>query len=384
MLALLFSFIALAATPIACGVPDNLQRRDLVKTAIKNVHVWNGSRFGPESTVVFINGVLSNASPFQASSVVDGKGGYLLPGLIDAHCHVQACSQLESMRQYGVTTALDMGTFPYASVTACKAPGLTDVRGSGAAGTVNGTSISHFPGFPTNSFIPNPAAAKQFVADRLAEGVDYIKVFLDQLGPDDETLATVVDAAHDAGKLVITHAASYASYQQAVIAKADIPCHTPLDQVIDGSTVASLLANKQAVVPTLIMMESIVNNTHAPYPVYETVAAGSVAATYGGKVPIVVGSDANLSPYTPANPSFGISLHEELQLLVAAGVSPVDAIRGATSLAAATFRLRDRGAIKPGLRADLVLLADDPTIDISNTLSIQKVWIKGVEYDPSS
>ena len=68
----------------------------------------------------------------------------------------------------------------------------------------------------------------------------------------------------------------------------------------------------------------------------------------------MVGTDANLSPYVPANPPFGMSFHEELQLLVAAGVSPLNAIQGATSLAASTFRLYDRGAIATGLRADLV------------------------------
>ncbi|KAL3496420.1 hypothetical protein BJX62DRAFT_222093 [Aspergillus germanicus] len=300
--------------------------------------------FGPKSLVAFINGVLSNANPSKASSAVDGNRRYLLPGLIDAHYHVQSCSELESMRQYDVTTALAMGTFPYASVTACRALGLLDVRGSGAPGTVKATTISHLP------------------------GVDYIKVFLDPMGPDDETLAMVGDAAYDAGKLVITHAASYASYQQVVIAKAEIPCHTPLDQVLDSSTVASLLANKQTVVPTLIMMQSIVNNTYAPYPVYEVVAARSIATIEAVEMPIIIRSNANISPYTPANPEF---------------VSPVDAIRGATSLAAATFCLRGRAANKPGLRADLVLLADDPTLDMKNTLSIQRVRITGVEYDPS-
>jgi imidazolonepropionase-like amidohydrolase len=73
-----------------------------------------------------------------------------------------------------------------------------------------------------------------------------------------------------------------------------------------------------------------------------------------------------------------------LQLLVQAGVSPVDAIKGATSTAASKFKLYDRGSILPGLRADLILLSANPTADIRNTLSIQRVWVNGVESRPSS
>jgi hypothetical protein len=78
---------------------------------------------------------------------------------------------------------------------------------------------------------------------------------------------------------------------------------------------------KLHVVPTLIMMQSIVNNTGQPYNYYTLSAEISVMNMYNGRVPILAGSDANLSPYVPANPPFGLSLHEELELLVAAGVS---------------------------------------------------------------
>nr|MBA3907202.1 amidohydrolase family protein [Pseudonocardiales bacterium] len=64
-------------------------------------------------------------------------------------------------------------------------------------------------------------------------------------------------------------------------------------------------------------------------------------------------------------------------LLVDAGLSPVEALDAATSVAAEHFGLLDRGRIAPGLRADLVLLADDPTVDIAATRTIRGVWIAG-------
>jgi imidazolonepropionase-like amidohydrolase len=184
--------------------------------------------------------------------------------------------------------------------------------------------------------------------------------------------------------LVITHAPSYADYSQAEAAGADLPCHAPLDKPLDTVSVSKLTSARTHVTPTLFMMQSIVNNTGQPHSYYTVNAAGSVTSMYNGGVPILVGSDANLSPYVPANPPFGVSLHEELALLVAAGVSPVDAIRGATSLAASTHRLYDRGSIVAGLRADLVLLSADPTLEIRNSRSVKRVWIRGVETDLST
>jgi imidazolonepropionase-like amidohydrolase len=94
-------------------------------------------------------------------------------------------------------------------------------------------------------------------------------------------------------------------------------------------------------------------------------------------VPILAGTDATETPAAPASPPFGTSLHDELELLVEAGLTPVEALRSATSVAAQHFGLDDRGAIAHGLRADLVLLDADPTIDIAATRSIRGVWLAG-------
>lgn len=376
----IFTFLfALAA---ACGMPDSGPTP--TKTAITNVRVFDGTKFGRETTVVIIGDKISNANPAGAT-IVDGSGGYLIPGLIDTHSHIQSCSYLDAMRQWGVTTTLDMGTYPYSTVTACRGLGITDVFGPGQAATVNGTYLSKFPGFPSNSFVSNITAGQRFVADRLAEGVDYIKIILDPLGPDLPTLNAMISAAHDAGKLVITHAPSSYTYGEAAQVHPDLLCHAPLDMPLNASVIENLIAKHaddrqvRAVTPTLIMMQSITNNTGLPLEFYTLNAAGSVTAMHNAGVPIIVGTDANLSPYTPANPPFGVSMHDELELLVGAGVSPVDALLGATSRAAHAFKLHDRGAIRTGLRADLVLLGKDPLVDIGNSRAIERVWVAGVE-----
>jgi hypothetical protein len=109
------------------------------------------------------------------------------------------------------------------------------------------------------------------------------------------------------------------------------------------------------------------------------VASQTVTQLHAAGVPLLAGTDAP-NPGT----AHGVSLHRELELLVAAGLSPVEALAAATSVPARTFRLRDRGRIAQGLRADLVLVDGDPTSEIKRTRAIAGVWKAGVRVDRAS
>ena len=93
-------------------------------------------------------------------------------------------------------------------------------------------------------------------------------------------------------------------------------------------------------------------------------------------VPILAGTDAGNPGTAP-----GISLHGELEYLVKTGLTPERALAAATSVSASVFHLTDRGRIAPGMRADLVLLAADPTADIFATREILQVWKAGIPVD---
>ncbi|WP_271078325.1 amidohydrolase family protein [Aurantiacibacter sp. MUD61] len=94
-------------------------------------------------------------------------------------------------------------------------------------------------------------------------------------------------------------------------------------------------------------------------------------------VQIMAGTDANDTMVFP-----GFSLHDELRHLVAAGLSPMDALRAATSVPAAYLgRESDFGGVSEGRMADLILLRADPLADIGNTREIEAVFFGGRLHD---
>jgi hypothetical protein len=102
----------------------------------------------------------------------------------------------------------------------------------------------------------------------------------------------------------------------------------------------------------------------------------NVRALHAAGVRVLAGSDVP-NPGTVHD----VSVHRELELLVDAGLPPLDALAAATSAPAEAFKLADRGRIAPGKRADLVLVDGDPTKDIKATRAIAAVWIAGRKFD---
>jgi imidazolonepropionase-like amidohydrolase len=102
----------------------------------------------------------------------------------------------------------------------------------------------------------------------------------------------------------------------------------------------------------------------------------NVGKLYRAGVRIIAGTDA-----PNAGVDYGISLHRELELLVKAGASPVEALRSATASSASALRLNGHGSIAPGARADVVVVKGNPTSDILATRNIVSVWKCGAPID---
>jgi imidazolonepropionase-like amidohydrolase len=348
-----------------------------MRTALRNVRVFDGRRLVPGTVV--IEDALIGSDPAGARRV-DGAGRVLLPGLIDAHVHIDGPHQLAALARCGVTTALDMASVPGVTAPLRGLPGQTDIRSACIPAIAPGSLHASFPGVGAAGLISGPEEVKQFVADRLAEGADYIKIVIGSPFADHEqsTIDALVAEAHERGKLVVAHASSAGSVAKAQAAGADILTHAPLDQPLDRAAVAQIAAAGRTVVPTLTMMEAIVSHVAPPGADFGN-ATASVSVLHEAGVPILAGTDANDAPLIPGGVPHGMSLHRELELLTGAGLSTVDALRAATVLPATVFGLADRGIIEPGKRADLVLLDGDPIADIRASRRVHRVWIAGTE-----
>ncbi|MDQ2903114.1 MAG: amidohydrolase family protein [Chloroflexota bacterium] len=356
--------------------------------AITNVKVFDGNALTAERTVVIENGVISEAT--TAERTLNGQHGTLLPGLIDSHVHLLNLAALEHGTRWGVTTMLDMGS-PAMKLTDSlrHRQGLADIRGSGNTASAPGGIQTTKMGMPASSAVTGPADADRFVAERVLEGADYIKVIVEdpnRMGSaafDVATIAAIVKSAHQAGLKVIAHVTTLVALTNAADGGVDILTHAPIDAAVDDNLASSLAARGIVSVPTLIMMRTVASiagrmPTHGSGANYAH-ARSTVSAFHRVGMPILAGTDANASPASPAPIPHGEALHDELRLLVEAGLTPVEALRSATVAPAAFFGFTDRGVIEAGRRADLLLVEGDPTHDIAATRAIRGIWVAGVQ-----
>lgn len=346
------------------------------RIAIENVRVFDGNELTAPTTVV-IDGTRIGADA-DGAEVVDGQGGTLLPGLIDAHVHITNPQELAQLASWGVTTGLDMACWPTDRVASLRAvTGFADFRTAGLPAIGPGGPHSCIPNMPTGAIINTAADARAHVEARMTEEVDYIKGIAEAPGaggPPLEALSALVSAAREYGKKSVIHAASAGAYDIAVQAGADFITHLPIDGPVNPESLTAMKNAGQTAVPTTTMMSGILAG-RAPI---DGVLANLRAVADSG-IAILAGTDSNAQQGVPAQIRHGSSLHEEFGLMSRAGMRPLDILRSATILSAEAFGLTDRGTIAVGKRADLVLLDGDPLADIAATTAIRAVWCGGVK-----
>ncbi|MCC6455398.1 MAG: CIA30 family protein [Caldilineaceae bacterium] len=387
--------------------------------AFTNVRLFDGEEVIPTTNVVVQDGLITAVGADveipAGAEVIDGAGQTLLPGLIDAHTHVFTEDALRQALVFGVTTEMDMfmdHTFAAQLRRQQAENGATDRADLYSAGTLATAPGGHGTQFGLD--IPTLTSADEaeaFVNERVAEGSDYIKIIIEdgsEMGftlptLDQATVTALVEAAHANGKLALVHVQTLAAAQEALTAGADGLAHIFSDAVPDEEFINRAVESGLFVVATLSVFQHIggepqdtsviddpflapyltvadIQSLTSPYTGFEGMsranAQEAVRLLFEAGVPILAGTDAP-NPGT----AHGASLHRELVLLTESGLSPLDALRSATSVTADIFSLEDRGRVAPGLRADLLLVNGDPTTEITATRDIVGVWKLGVRAD---
>lgn len=403
-----------AITKAPTGDPDSY---DLV---IRRAHIFDGYKalVGPHDIAIRGGEIaIVSAAPLDVHhrSAIDAFGGWVIPGLIDAHIHfynVFAVSdpasmdafeenelpgRLDSFLQYGVTTIKSVGD-PTSGILATRAKIASgQLRGPRLLAT--GCGVTGRDGHPASTiFSKNPWARARFAGEvgtvqemrdlihYLADmKVDAIKLLsegacachsdekyvwqipgflgpveLERLPPD--MLRAGIEAAHERGLRATVHTAQQSVAHEAVEAGADALEHGVMNEPITDDALIELMLERDVMfVPTL----------WAHGAAHPELAANVKKVSDAG-VGIALGTDTFSGKGT-----YGENTLEEAELMVAAGMTTVQSLIAGTSAAAKQCDRADLGVVAPGKRADLLLLSADPTENISNIRKLRKTILNG-------
>jgi imidazolonepropionase-like amidohydrolase len=393
-------------------------------TAITNARIFDGERVIGDNIVVIHGGRIHNVGGVvpAGATVIDANGATLMPGLIDSHVHTDF-DGLHDALLFGVTTELEMmGRWSFRErKKIAERHDVADIRSAGMGVTPPGGHPSQYMKSSSNlllrlffryPFVSTPGEAVKFVDKQVANGSDYIKIFIEDgttIGfpelrvTSNETLLAAVNEAHHLGKMAIAHVTTVDGGQKAISAGVDGLAHLFFDRQPSPELIAAIASSGSFVIPTLVTLSSAFGNSAAELAADKRVSSrlsrkwlnslsrsmnvypqgklkdayASVMALHKAGVDILAGSDVSEPIPILGGLAHGASLHHELQLLVAAGFEPIEALRAATSIPARRFGLTDRGRIAPGRIADMILVDGDPITNINCTLSIIGVWRSG-------
>jgi len=413
---------------------------------VRNVRVVHGDgRVTPRATVVVRGATITHVEPVAqerpaaaeppASRVVDASGKTMIPGLIDAHVHVEPWTPAVFLK-YGITTVRDLHSdaaviFPMAREDAPARPRII----------TSGPLIDGPGSFWKNATrVGTVGEARAAVRAQVDAGAKVIKVYT-RLEP--ALVAVIAAEAAARGVPVAAHLGKTTAVQAAEAGVASIEHLSGIpdaasddpgrlfrahDDFLGGWTAfelewqrvpaarleavaRQLAARGVVIVPTLALHEAFSRMADAGLMQEPSLAdvppavlrdawnpadimgrarwtPGTLAqfkqtlpvlqrfvglyARLGGR--IAAGTDTPQQFVVP-----GVSLHRELELYVASGLSPAAALQTATQAAAALLGVQDRvGTIGAGMAADFILLDGDPLADIRNTRKIAMVVKDGV------
>jgi len=385
-----------------------------------------------------IRGITDAAmQPPKDATVIDLSGKTIMPEIINAHGHLGLLKgtkmsaenymkenverQLVQYQDYGVGAVLVMGTdrdqaYEWrAESHAGKISGAliyTAGRGFGAPGGVPpmsmGTDLVYRP--------TTPEEARKDVNELAGHHPDMVKLWLDdfwgqypKMKP--EVYGAIIDEAHKQHLRVAAHVYHEEDAQRLVDDGVDALAHSVRDAEIPDSLIAEMKSKNVAYIGTMSLDEFLTAYADDPAwlkqaffrealepGVYEMITSpqykqsvaddkktpAEVAAqvielknmkkVYDAGILVALGTDSGATPTR----AFGFAEHQELQLLVQAGLTPLQAITVATKNGAEFLHAAEEfGELRPGLKANFVVLDKDPSADIRNTESISSVWKNG-------
>lgn len=409
----LFSVLALST----------VQAQPPVERVFVGARVVDGTGAKPiENATIVVRGdriaqITSGSAKVPANAErVDVRGRTIMPGFINAHGHVAGVSGLKSAPELNTRENVERQLKLYARYGVTSVYSLGDDGPAGAAVRTEpplGRARLFIAGPVINSTTADAAAAD--VDKVTALGVDWLKFRVDDnLGTSKkmpkEAWKAVIERGHAKKLPVAAHMFYLDDAKDLLRERVDLLAHSVRDKPIDDEFVRLAKERDVCLVPTLTRDVStfIYESTPAwfsdefflrhadtatveqlkdpkrqeamrtsasaqKYKVALDVANTNLKKMKDAGVRIAFGTDSG-----PPARFQGYFEHMELEMMVKAGLTPMDAILSATGDAGRCMKTASGlGTLKAGAPADFVIYRDDPTKDIRATRSIESVWIAG-------
>ena len=394
------------------------------RVAFVGARVIDGSGAAPiGNAIILVNGGrIEQIGPAASITVpagatrIDVPGKIIIPGLVNAHGHLgtgdsslpmydRIVQQLELYARFGITTVHALGDDGVESVRVSEQNGRPPL--DRARLYVSGERAT----------AGTAEEARKTIADRHAKRVNIIKTGIGEgnNGPDmpPEVYTALIAEAHNRKLRVAAHLVTLAQAKGLVSAGLDVIAHSIRDQDVDAAFIAELKRRNIGYIPTLTRDLSVFQYESAPAYVADPFFQRGMPH-YAPQVARV--SDPALHAKIKANPGTAVSRrqleqgmrnlkllsdagvtiamgtdsgtglgrwqgyfeHVEMELMVKAGMTPMQTLVASTGNAAKVMGLDSEvGTLRPGTRADFVVLSADPLVDIKNTRAIESVWIDG-------
>ena len=431
---------------IAAGVICGAQAQNKMLFQNASLIIGDGSVLTNHDLLIE-NGLIvslgENLPPPDTGLVVDLQGKWVMPALIDAHAHLGFQSRqswgadnydlenltdnLEQYAYYGFGAVFSAGSDPVEiaqllTATVRSRNNLPEfLHAAGLAPPGEGpnnqfleqtSQVQARTGYQVLYGVTDPESARQTVTDLALKGFEFLKIWVDDRGGSQTKLApeiyrAVAQHAGEAGLKVFVHQQSASDMLDLISAGVDGFLHGRIGRDFTGELIERAVQSDVFVIPNLglgeLRREAIGEDQFlTPFlsqGLRESLSASEIrqmqperdatneseliagfARIEAGDLDLVLGTDVGAVPGHP----FGYTGHRELEIYVRLGMSLMDALRSATSLAAKHLGLRGLGLLEPGKQASLLILNSDPTSDIRNTRDIHSVYLNGQRVDRSA
>lgn len=319
--------------------------------------VFNGKEIIGSTTLILENGRIINEIRIDKKDNYDDIKYFITLGLIDAHTHVTNEEELNKMINNGIIGAYDVAS-------------SKELASSNKNFKMN-TAIT--------TIMPGISEGESTVNSLINQEADFIKVMIDMpaiMGGnliDKNVLQDIVSTAHKNNKKVEAHVTTINAVELAVDVGVDILIHVPIGEKFPEELAKKIKDKNISVVPTLVMMNAFADSPFYGFDKNDYKdAEETVKLLKSYNIPILVGTDANSSFFTPKI-EHGISMYNEMELLEKAGLTPIEILSGASYQTIYAFENKEVNV--EFANQTIMLVEGRPDKNIKDTKNIRQIWV---------